>query len=134
MVHAQTAEEMDILLNSPQLNYALAARFVLTAAGVVDDGEKEVDAFREALSRNWIPQTVRPSDAITLSRLSLLIMRSFNLRGGLFYRLFHSPRYAYREMVYKKCIQGRTAPGQTLSGEQFILILGRTLTISGVEE
>jgi hypothetical protein len=125
---------MDLLLNSPEVNYALAARFVLSAAGVLYDDEKEAGAFREALSRSWIPQSVLPGDAITFSRFSLLLMKSFDIPGGVFYRIFHSPRYAYREMVYRKCIQGRTAPGQTLSGEQFMQILGRVLTISGIEE
>jgi hypothetical protein len=122
---------MDIVLDSGTLSCARAARFVLSASALIGDGADKESAFREAVSRGLLQASLGPNDPITLGQLSLLLMKSFNMKGGLFYSLFPSARYAYRELVYKRCIQGRSDPAHTVSGEQFMLILGRVLSQSG---
>jgi hypothetical protein len=54
-------------------------------------------------------------------------MRAFDMRGGLFYALFPGPRYAYRELVRLRFIQGRMDPALAVSGERLLRILGRAL-------
>ncbi|QQO07995.1 hypothetical protein [Breznakiella homolactica] len=131
--HAQIADELDLLLSIPEISYAMAARFVLSAADILPEDAREVDAFREADQRGWVPVKAEPSTHITLGGLSLLLMEAFDIKGGLMYTIIPSRRYAYREMLYKQCIQGRTDPSQTVSGERFINILGRVLTYVGEE-
>jgi hypothetical protein len=58
-------------------------------------------------------------------------MRSFDLKGGILYTLFPGPRYANREMVYLRLVQGRTDPQRFVDGGTFLQILGRTLTFTG---
>jgi hypothetical protein len=41
--------------------------------------------------------------------------------------LLPGPRYAYRSMVSNSYIDGNTDPGMTVSGERFLLILGKVL-------
>lgn len=130
-VHAQVAADMDLLLNSDVVSFSQASRFVLSAAEILPEDAKEIDAFREALSRKWIAEGINPSDQISLEALSLLCMRAFNIPGGMMYSIFPIKRYAYREMVYKHFIQGKTDPSQKMNGSQFILILGRVLSFVG---
>jgi hypothetical protein len=61
-------------------------------------------------------------------------MKSFGIKGGLMYRIFPNPRYACRELVRLRIVQGRTDPGGRLSGERFLRILGNTLTFTGEDE
>jgi hypothetical protein len=123
----QNAVDMDILLDTPELTYAQAAQFVLPAAGVVAGRVTEIEAFSTAESRGWMPEKTGATDRINAGGLSLLIMKSFNLKGGLMYTLFPSPRYAYRELQYRTFIQGNNDPRETVSGAQFLHILGRVL-------
>jgi hypothetical protein len=58
-------------------------------------------------------------------------MKAFDLKGGIFYSRFPLPRYACRELVYLRIIQGRTDPGGRLDGRTFLQILGRVLTFTG---
>jgi hypothetical protein len=62
-------------------------------------------------------------------------MRTFDLRGGIFYSLFPNDRYAYRELTAKEIIQGRADPSQKVSGEAFLYILGQiSLQLEGDEK
>jgi hypothetical protein len=128
-LHAQTADEMETLLNAPRINYAQAARFVLEASETAVLQEPE-EAFRYAMERNWLPKNAGPGEEASLGGISLLLMRSFSLRGGIFYSLFMNPHYAYHERIYTKAIFGRTDPDQSVSGELFLHILGRVLYLT----
>jgi hypothetical protein len=127
---AQTAGEMDAVLESRALTYAQAARFILPAAGTAAEDVSAEAAFAAALGKGWLPQTAAAGDPARLDALALLLMKAFNLEGGLLYRVFPGPRYAYRELVYKRIIQGRFDSSMFLSGEDFFRVLGRTMDIA----
>jgi outer membrane protein OmpA-like peptidoglycan-associated protein len=126
------ADELETLLGTPQVNHGQAARFVLEAAGaaVLQDPQA---AFAYAMERKWLPTAAGPETPVTLEGLSLLVMRSFGLKGGMCYALFKNPHYAYRELVYKKALVDKTDPEQPVPGALFLQILGRVYTISGRE-
>ncbi|MDR1286951.1 MAG: hypothetical protein LBK08_05010 [Treponema sp.] len=126
LVFAQSAEELDSILKSREITYAQAARFVLASASAFSG-----DAFSSALGEGWLPRLANADSPIRLGELSLLIMKSFGLRGGFLYTLFPGPRYANRELVYLGLVRGRTDPGRSVDGENFLRILGRTLTFTG---
>jgi hypothetical protein len=124
---AQSAEELETILHTREITYTQAARFVLTAADVLSGS----GAFEAAQENRWLPAGAAADSPIQLGELSLLIMKSFGLKGGILYSLFPSPRYACRELVYIRIIQGKTDPGGRLDGRAFLQILGNTLTYVG---
>ena len=123
---AQTAAEMETLLNTQAVTYAQAARFVLQAADAATIAHP-AEAFRFAQENDWLPKDVSPDTAARLDGISLLFMRSFDLKGGLLYSFFKTPHYAYRELVYRSAIQGRVDPQMAVSGYQLIFITNRIL-------
>ncbi|MDR0494431.1 MAG: hypothetical protein LBG95_02215 [Treponema sp.] len=127
---AQTAAKIESLLETPAVSYAQAAYFVLEAADTAVTAYPE-EAFDYVVKQKWLPKKVSPNDAARLDRVSLLLMRSFGLKGGLFYTIAKNPHYAYREMVYCGVIQGKTDPHAAVSGEQLLFITGRILSIFG---
>ena len=135
-VPAQTAEELDRMLETRKLNAARAARFVLGAAELLPEylsgADAEDAAWIMAVENGWVPGG--PDDTLRLADAAFLVMNAFGIKGGIMYSIFHNPRYAYREMVYKKLIQGRSDPGFTISGERLLQIIGRTLHYSGEDE
>ena len=163
-VFAQTAAEMDAMLQTEALSAARAARFVLEAADLVpagisntetelsgteaelSDTEAELPgtaaelpgtkaelsgtaaeqaAYNMAFSNGWIK--IGAEEPITLKDTAFLIMKAFNLEGGVMYSLFKNPRYAYREMVYLKLIPGVPDQSMNVSGQKLLVILDRTL-------
>jgi len=124
---AQTATELETLLETQVVTYEQAARFVLQASEAATISDPS-EAFRFAVEKKWLPKNAAPGAAAQLEGLSLLLMRSFALNGGIFYTITKSPHFAYRELVYQTAIQGRVDPHMTVSGFQLIFITNRILS------
>ncbi|MDR1505592.1 MAG: hypothetical protein LBI67_00665 [Treponema sp.] len=135
-LEAQTAEELDRMLETQTVSAAQAARFVLGAAEKLPEylyGQAAEDAAWQMASENgWV--SGGPGDPLRLNGAAFLIMSAFGFRGGVMYSLFPGPRYAYRELVYKKMIQGRSAPDISFNGERLLQIIGRVLSYSGEDQ
>jgi hypothetical protein len=126
---------MDIILASREIRNDQAAFFVLGAAEVLPAGELTAEgAFALAKEQKWLSRNAQPYDPARLEEVSLLVMGAFHFRGGLMYSLFPTPHFAYREMVYKRLLQGRNDPAVTLSGERLLRIIGRALDFNGSDQ
>jgi hypothetical protein len=122
-----TATEMETLLSTPAVTYSQAARFVLQASEKMTT-RNPAEAFNYALKQKWLPQKIGPEDPADLKSISLLIMRSFELNGGIMYGFTKGSRYAYRELTYKNIVQGRTDPDMIVTGERLIFYIGRVFS------
>ena len=125
--YPQTAERLERLLTSDTVSYEDAAHFVLEAADVFA-ASNPAEALGYALERGWLPKRAAAGGTARLDGVSLLIMRSFNIQGGLFYRITKAPHYAYREMVYQNVIQGSNDPAMAVSGDILLFMLNRVLS------
>jgi outer membrane protein OmpA-like peptidoglycan-associated protein len=123
-LRAQTAAEMDALLESGEVSFAQAARFTLVAADLLDERAASADAYALAREKGWLPANARANSPIKLGELCFLAMNAFDLKGSFLYALFPGPRYAFRELDYLKLIHGRRDPALRVSGESFLQILG----------
>jgi outer membrane protein OmpA-like peptidoglycan-associated protein len=119
-IYAQTAAEVDALLETQALSFAQASRFVLEEAGVLDDASP----YELARERGWLPKGAAEERPIRLGELCFLMMKAFNIRGSFLWALFPGPRYAFRELDYLALIPGRRDPALLVSGETFLRILG----------
>jgi hypothetical protein len=124
---------MDALLETSAVSGAQAARFVLGAAGLLPEGlsgpAAEAAAWEAARERGWASGS--GSAALSLKGTSFLVMAAFGLKGGLMYSLFPGPRYAYRELLYLRIIQGRADGGSAVSGDRLLHIIAQALRYSG---
>ncbi|MDR2048811.1 MAG: hypothetical protein LBP69_05100 [Treponema sp.] len=132
---AQTAEELDRMLETRAVSAAAAARFALGAAELLPEylfgADAEKAAYTMAFENGWL--ACGPGDTLRLRDTAFLVMNAFGIKGGIMYSILHNPRYAYREMVYKKLIQGGD-PGAVVSGEKLLHIIGSALRYSGEDE
>jgi hypothetical protein len=127
---AQTAAEIEKLLETEALSYEQAAWLVLEAADLSGsfDSSAPGRAFNFAALQGWLPRKAAPQDKASLEGVSILVMRSFGIKGGLFYSLLKNPHYAYREMVYQDIIQGRSDPQMPVSGDLLLFLVNRVLS------
>ena len=121
---AQTAQAIEELLNTQALSNLQAAWLVLEAADV----PYQNNHFRHAVQQEWLPENSGPNDRIRLDEASLLLMKAFDIKGGILYNLVGGPRYAYRELTYLNIIQGRAVPSMAVSGELMLFMVGRILS------
>jgi len=125
---AQTAAELEELLQTKAVSYGQAARFVLEAADAAALKDASA-AFTFAYEHAWLPKKATAEQAAKLDGISLLLMQAFAVKGGILYSLTKNPHYAYRELVYQDIIQGKTDSEMTLTGEQFLFILNRLMSV-----
>jgi hypothetical protein len=124
----QTADELETLVEAEKLSYAAVARFVLEAADVAALADPK-EAFNYAWERKWLPGRAQADDTARMDGISLLMMQSYGIKGGLFFTLFPNPHYAYRELMYRRVIQGRSDPEMAVSGDWLLFMVGRLLTL-----
>ena len=138
---AQTAAELEAVLKAPSVSCARAAQFVAASIGSEAFAESGAEsgaasassqaAFEQALNLGWFPRGTAPDEPITLGKLSFLVMKAFDMKGGMMYALFPGPRYAFRAMVSRSFIQTTADPANKPSGETFLIILGAVLGARG---
>ena len=125
---AQIAAKLEEMLGKPVINWADAAIFALEASDHEAFHDSE-EAFIYAKEHNWLPKNAKIDAPARLDGISLLLMQAFGIKGGFMYSLAKNPHFAYRELVYKEIIQGRTDPRMKVSGDDFLFILSRILSI-----
>ena len=129
-LYSQTAQLIEELLNTDAVSNQQAAWLVLEAADISRQMgiNSQIEAFRFAAEQQWLPMNAQAHGRARLDQISYLIMRSFNMRGGIFYSLFGGPHYAYRELVYRNLILGKTVPRMHVSGYDLLFIVNRVLS------
>jgi hypothetical protein len=130
LLHSQTAQKLEELLNSIALSNEETAWLVLEAADISRPAgiSSPADAFLYASAQKWFPSRAIPEGRTRLDELSLLIMQSFNLQGGFLYMLTKNPHYAYRELAYLNILYGRIDPEMPVSGDLLLYTVNRVLS------
>jgi len=132
LVFAQSAEEIDVLLDTNEVTYAQISYLILNAAQIQDVSSPDA-AFNYAVQRNWLPRNASMQDKARLDTMALLVMQAFSIPGGVMYSITRSgsyalaAHYAYRELVYINIIQGRVSPQMKISGDQLLYIVNSVL-------
>jgi hypothetical protein len=116
---------MDAILDSPGVSREDAARFVLSAAGIVLPEEAD-RAFQTARENNWLQGAEEAP--IKLGELSFLIMKAFGLQGSFLYRMAPGPRYGFRELQYRRLLPANADPSKPVPGKLLLQILGNVLS------
>jgi len=124
------AAEFENLLNTQAVTYAQASRFVLEAADVLVTRDVQ-EAFEYVVNQRWLPENIGADDEARLDHVALLLVKAFNINGGLLYSVTGNARYAYRELRYMNVIQGRVVSSMPVTGERLIFYVNRLLVRQG---
>ena len=135
LAFSQTAERLAWLLEQERVGYDQAALFVLEASDNIDPaaGMSPEDAFNFARENELLPRGVEANHVVTMRGLALMMMRAFDLSGGVFYTISGSQHHAYRELTHRGIIQGRSDPLMPVTGDALLFIVGRTLHLTESE-
>jgi len=124
---AQSNALIDELLAEKTASFGKAAYLALAAAQLVPEDASIEQTLAVLQEKGWKIRPRGAEEPIKLGEYSLLLMKGFNLQGGLMYRLAHGPRYAARELAYLKLLPGKPDPTRSLSGEEAVRILSSLL-------
>ncbi|MFO7729566.1 MAG: hypothetical protein R6V86_02265 [Spirochaetia bacterium] len=127
VVPAQSNLVIDQLLEQEEASFAEALYMVQAAGGELDEEISPQKAAEGFDSRERHLPEISADTPITLGQYSQLLMHTFQIPGGVMYKLFPGPRYAAREMHYRGFLRGSELPGRSLSGSEVLYILREVL-------
>ena len=133
-VSGQSNEALDLLLEEQQATMGNTAYLVLVAANIASDDWTPEQSVEELASRGWGFEDSQPGDLVTLGSLAFVIMKSFDMKGGIMYAIFPGRRYAAKEFAYREFVPGNTSAYRIVSGLDVANILGRALDFLGQRE
>jgi hypothetical protein len=64
LLHAQTAVELDLLLETREVNFAQASRFVLVVAGTADERTEAGAVYVLVEEKGWLPERASPETTL----------------------------------------------------------------------
>lgn len=124
---AQSNEFLDEILDQQEVWFGQALKLVFSGAGLLPEDVTEGRAIAYLEEQGWGLPDKQSTQTITLGEYSLVVMKALDLPGGIMYSIASVPRYAVRELDYLGFIDGSSAPGRALTGEEAVRVLGRAL-------
>lgn len=130
ILFAQSAAVMDTILDQDALTFGAASYLMMAARGDIDENTGFDRAAEMMADTQPSFSGMGPEDTLNLGEYSYLLMKVYEVSGGLMYRILPGPRYAVRELAYIDVVQGGSYPKSVLTGERAVRILERYLTVS----
>ena len=128
---AQSNSNVDTLLGQVRAQADYSAYMALTAGGRIDEDTSPADAYALAVQNKWLSAKASDTDPIRIDSFCYLVMKSLGLKGGLMYRIFPGPRYAYRELVAQKIVSPNGGHKRSLPGDEVLRILRLAMDLKG---
>ena len=132
----QAAEKVDKILETEKATFGQAAYLIQTALNDGSDGldfETAFDRFKSE-NKNLIRDSISAEDVIPVKTYAFLLMKAFDIKGGMMYRIYPCPRYAYRDLHYLAVIQDKNNPDALMTGAAMLQILSRIDMVQGGEQ
>jgi hypothetical protein len=107
---------IDTILSQKAITFGNAAWLVGRAGGWYDDRVTPDKASALAKEAGWGNHS--NGDALDLQSFGLILVKALSIPTGVVYSVFPGPRYALRELVFRKIVPATLAPDDAVSGEE----------------
>lgn len=114
---------IDQILANQAVTEAQAVWLVARAVGLVDEAVPAEDAYPKAVSAGWLLPGEPPEGPITLAGFSQVLVKALGIPTGIVYAVFPGPRYAFRELLFRRILPQGASPGAAVSGQEALTYL-----------
>lgn len=143
LAFSQSSEIMTEIIDSEkatcaQISYlpALYANLITESdsaktIGAMSDSKKSAttDAFEALKANAYFSEDADADSEATIAQTAFVYMKALGIKGGLFYTLFPSARYAFKELKAKGLLPIETDPSMKLSGRESLDLFNSCLEI-----
>lgn len=126
-VAAQNNTLIDAFLEKEQADFRTAAYLVLVGTNLANESISLEQAQKFIQEKDWGFTESIVQEPIRAGTLSLLLMKSLDIQGGLFYSLLGGPWYAYKEAQYRGWFPATYSAFRVLKGWEVIQTLNTAL-------
>lgn len=123
LVFSQSAEKINDMIESDTVSLNDMAYLTATYLQLVENGTSEEESLT-ALDRYYgFSKISKNAEKLTYKDLAYFCMQVWDIKGGLFYTLTKSPRYAFIELQSKNIIPPTTQSNELVSGYDALCII-----------
>lgn len=123
LVFAQSSQKVSDILSNNEITKGEASYFICVYTGEAEDSVSEKTAFSSLQNKELFKSSESENDKLSLSKACYLISESAQMKGGIFYSIFHTSRYSFREFKALGIIPSNSDPATKVSGTEFIALL-----------
>ena len=128
---AQNSDKMTAIIKSEKITCEQASYLPALYANLITENDSQDSAAFEALKSNGYFSSDSQADSeITLAQISSIYMKALQLKGGLFYTLTKSQRYAFKELKAQGILPTESDPSMKVSGREAIDIFNSCLELA----
>ena len=121
---AQSGQLVDKLIEEQHAAFGKGVYLTLLAGGLITEEASIDESLTVLKAQGWPLEPKSPEDPINLGEYSFLLMKAFEIPGGLLYAIFPGPRDACSELAYLGFSEGNSSPYWTMSGAEMLRIMG----------
>lgn len=133
-VFAQSSEQLTKIINSEKVTCAQASYLAALYANRIAEEDSAEQAFNALKDAGCFDQNAAADSEITLGQLSYAYTRALGIRGGLFFTLFPSQRYAFKELKAQGVLPTESDPSMAVSGRESLDLFNSCLSLAGGDE
>ncbi|MCR4821837.1 MAG: hypothetical protein K5873_03075 [Treponema sp.] len=133
---AQSSELLTTIIQSEKATAAQISYLPALYAELINEEESSNDknfnrAFFALQSKGIFAEDAAADSEITLAQTCYAYTKILKIKGGLFYSLFPSPRYAFKELKAKGILPPTADPSMNLSGRESLDLFNSCLNYAG---
>jgi len=107
---------IDEILAQPAIDFPHAAWLIGRAAGTFDDTIDPGSASKKAIALGWGAASP-PGTPVSVATYSQILVKALGFPTGWVYNLFPGPRYAFRELTFRRIVPGALDSASLVTGE-----------------
>ena len=120
---SQSSEVITDILNTEKVTYGQICYLSAVHQGFVSDDSSYTQAINTLYEKGQIPVKEYEGTALPMVNLTYLFAQMWDIKGGIFYRIFHgAPRYAFKQLKADGVLPANASPGNIISGQEALNI------------
>lgn len=127
---AQSAEKITDILDTDTATFGQISYIAATYCGYITDDQSYEDAFNALAERGQVSASVKASDPASLKNVSYIFALATNLKGGVWYSIKPSGRYAMKELKALGLIPETTDPSRKISGRNALDLFSNCVALN----
>ncbi|MBQ8681019.1 MULTISPECIES: hypothetical protein [unclassified Treponema] len=128
---SQSSEELTVILQSEKATLAQISYLPALYANLIDEKGSEAQAFEALKNTGYFSEDSSSDSEASLQDACGILVKTLGIKGGLFYSLFKSNRYAFKELKARGILPNTADPDYKLSGRDFLDLFNSCLTLAG---
>lgn len=122
-IHAQSADVVTEIIETERVTFGQICYLSAVQQGFVSDDATYEEAIDVLFDKGQIPRKEYSDAKIPMANLAFIFSQMWEIKGGLFYRIFHgAPRYAFKQLKADGILPANSNPTRIPTGKEALNI------------